>query len=545
MTEPYDIKDAFAAIEDELIDSMMRNMKRHHIEEVDEKKLWTMWQAEQLKALGKYRVSNSKKFGRRFSDINTKIGAVIREANKKGYMEQETDILKAIKEGFKGTKEVSDTIQAEFFKLNERKLEALIKATTDDMQKAEAAILRRADDQYRRVIFNAQVYANTGAGTYEKAVDMATKDMLSAGLQCVQYANGAMHSLSDYADMAIKTASKRAYLQGEGTKRQEWGISTVIINKRGNPCPKCLPFCGKVLIDDVWSGGKKTDGRYPLMSTAIAAGLYHPRCKDSHTTYFPGISGADDKWTKKELETVERAAQKETKQQYAKRQSDKYERLKKYSLDTENQKKYAAKAREWKTIESTYKNEKVTYNPENEYSVKIPGYSKRVTEGLTNAAADVAKKGTADGYEHMHLIDLASGEDAFYETNKEAGSVGHDFWKVIKKNPDRKYAFVHNHNIVSSLSESDLITAATTDSIPVMVAVQNDGVIYYAKKIKDVPDDFWPDEYFEKDLQQLQEDIRNGIITPAERAAKREEIIVRRMLEEFFDGMVVIDGKKE
>ena len=81
----------------------------------------------------------------------------------------------------------------------------------NDMQSAETAVLRMANDQYRKVIFNAQVYANSGAGTYEKAVDMATKDFLSAGLNCVQYANGARHTLADYADMAIRTASKRAY----------------------------------------------------------------------------------------------------------------------------------------------------------------------------------------------------------------------------------------------------------------------------------------------------------------------------------------------
>ena len=180
--------------------------------------------------------------------------------------------------------------------MNDRKLEALIKATTADMKKAETAVLRMANDQYRKVIYNAQVYANTGAGTYEQAVDMATKDFLAAGLNCVEYANGARHTLADYADMAIRTACKRAYLQGEGQKRQEWEISTVIMNKRGNPCPKCLPFVGKVLIDDVWSGGPKdgkspeTGIKYPLMSKAIAAGLYHPRCRDSHTTYFEGIS---------------------------------------------------------------------------------------------------------------------------------------------------------------------------------------------------------------------------------------------------------------
>lgn len=343
----YDIGSAFAAIETELITSMIRNMKRHKVEEVKENKQWTMWQTEQLKALEKYRKANQKKFGKQFRNINDQIDALIRAANDEGMMDQEIAILKAIKKGIPA-KRVASGATAEFFKLNDRKLDALLKATMDDMKKAEVAVLRMADDQYRRIIFNAQVYANTGAGTYEKAVDMATKDFLSAGLNCVQYANGARHTLSDYADMAIRTASKRAYLQGEGVKRQEWGISTVIMNKRGNPCPLCLPFVGKVLIDDVWSGGSRKDGSYPLMSKAIAAGLYHPRCKDSHTTYFPGISTANDTWTKEELAAIGQANRKEAKKQYAERQKKRFGRLTEYSLDPENKEKYRKKVEEWK-----------------------------------------------------------------------------------------------------------------------------------------------------------------------------------------------------
>lgn len=272
--DEYDIGKAFQAIEDELIRSMIRNMERHRAEETKEGIEWSMWQTEQLKALEKYKRDNQKRYGKQFKSMNRQIEELIWQARQNGNMQQEIAILNAIKKGFKSTKKISGGATAEFFKLNDRKLEALIKATTNDMQQAETAVLRMAEDEYRKAIFNAQVYANTGAGTYEKAVDMATKDMLSRGLNCVMYANGARHILSDYADMAIRTACKRAYLQGEGEKRQEWGIATVIVNKRGNPCPKCLPFCGKVLIDDVWSGGKD-DGSYPLMSKAIAAGLYH------------------------------------------------------------------------------------------------------------------------------------------------------------------------------------------------------------------------------------------------------------------------------
>ena len=359
----YDLAEAFQRIENELMASMIRNMDRHRAEETEEGYNWSMWQAEQLKALEKYKRVNRKKYGKQFKNINNQIEELIRQARQTGNMQQEIRILQAIKKGWKvhgkNKSPAHQTMIAEFFKLNDRKLETLIKATRQDMEKAETAVLRKAEDDYRKAIFNAQVYANTGSGTYEKAVDMATKDMLSRGLNCVEYANGARHTLADYADMAIRTASKRAYLQGEGEKRQEWGVTTVIMAKRGNPCPKCLPFVGKVLIDDVWSGGRsdgvdpETGKRYPLMSYAISKGLYHPRCKDSHTTYFPGISTADDTWTEEELKKVGLQAKQEVQQQYAQRQAEKYDRLAKYSLDPENKRNYSLKAGEWKRTEGS------------------------------------------------------------------------------------------------------------------------------------------------------------------------------------------------
>lgn len=237
----YDIGTAFETIENELISSMIRNMRRHKLEEIDEDKQWTMWQALQLKALEKYKKDNQKKYGKQFKNINDQIKALISISRSEGEMAQEIAILEAIRNGFPA-KRITKGVAAEFFKVNDRKLEALIKATMDDMEQAEIAVLRMANDQYRKVIYNAQVYANIGAGTYEKAVDMATEDFVKAGLNCVLYANGARHTLADYADMAIRTASKRAYLQGEGQKRQEWGISTVIMNNVEIPVRNACPL---------------------------------------------------------------------------------------------------------------------------------------------------------------------------------------------------------------------------------------------------------------------------------------------------------------
>lgn len=347
----YDVGKAFSRIEDALIRSMMGNLDRHRAEETKEGIQWEQWQALQLKALEDYKRSNRKVFGERFSVLNGRIDEMLQGAYERGGTEQEVRILKAIQKGLP-LRKTPDMATAAFFRLNQRKMDTLIKATLHDMQRAETAVLRMADDKYRKIIFNAQVYANSGAGTYEKAVDMATKDFLSAGLNCIEYKNGARHTISDYADMAVRTASKRAYLEGEGEKRREWGISTVIVNKRGNPCPLCLPFVGKVFIDDVWSGGKAKDGKYPLLSEAIAAGLYHPRCKDSHTTYFPGISTPpkDQQITEEDVEEVRQNERQEARQNYAERQEARFGRLTEYSLDADNKRLYEARRGQWESI---------------------------------------------------------------------------------------------------------------------------------------------------------------------------------------------------
>lgn len=387
----YDVGLAFARIEDELIASMMRNLKRHLKEEADEEFDWSQWQVEQLKYLNEYRRRNKKKYGPQFKDINRKMVEAIREAEEQGQKAEELRILQAITENKKIQRRYANrkpSIEAQgdaFFRVNDKKLEALADATQNDMQKAEQAVLRRANDQYRQIIFDAQVYANTGAATVEKAVDMATKDFLSRGIDSIVYKNGSRHTISDYADMYIRTAERRATLMGEGRKRQEWGESLVIVNKRGtmrdgdhgSACPLCIPWLGKVLVDDVYSGGKP-DGRHKLLSQAMAEGFLHPRCKDSVTTYIPGISSAPDPdATKKELKAAAEAEKEEARENYVDRQAEKYERLTENSLDKENQKIYEARRREWRERQ-------IGRKEENEKSL-ISGINQEGTDSLLEA----------------------------------------------------------------------------------------------------------------------------------------------------------------
>ena len=474
MANEYDITEAFAAIERELINSMFRNIKSHKLDEVAEKKEWTQWQMEELKALERYKVQNQKKYSKKFRSINNAMEEMIKLCNEYGGMDQEKEIAEAIKNGFKGFKKVSKSMQGEFFKLNERKLDALIKATIEDAEKAERAILRMANDKYRSIIFNAQVYANTGAGTYEQAIDMASKDFLSAGLNCVEYKNGARHKLSDYISMALRTANKRAYLYGEGEKRQEWGISTVIMNKRGNPCPLCLPWVGKVLIDDVWSGGSAKDGPYPLLSTAMAAGLYHPNCRDSHTTYFEGISTPpDDKFTKAELEEIDSNYRKMQKRQYAKRQAEKNERLAENSLDEENKRQYAAREEAWREsleeLESSTRstdehNFDLTFDSKSEeYKQKLVslGESEEVTHSMINDTRAILKHRGGTNYEDLVYIDSTTNKHKTRRDYNVEGQVlpSEEMKEMLTNAEPHTIIAIHNHPRSSAPSIVDLETA--------------------------------------------------------------------------------------
>ena len=275
----YDITEAFEDIELALIKSMRANMKRHINDEYDEGMNWTQWQAEMLAGLSQYRAENADVLKDYMGKINAELDAAIRDAYATGESEQEIELLKAIKRGYQAPKDGKKAnLQGAFFRTNQNKLNALVNATTNDMKKAETALLRMNDDIYRQTIFKAQMFYDTGAGSMWKCVDMATKDFLSAGYNCVEYKNGARVNIASYSEMALRTANKRANLMGQANFREKHGIHLVKVNARGTACPLCLPYLGKVYVDDVYGGGTREESAlsgYPLLSEAVNNGLFH------------------------------------------------------------------------------------------------------------------------------------------------------------------------------------------------------------------------------------------------------------------------------
>lgn len=528
----YDIGEAFRAIEHELIDSMTRNLTNHKVEELVEGYEWAQWQVMQLEALEEYRRHNAAIFPKRFNDINDRIEQEINSSYSDAQAAQEREILKRVHSNTSAAKPLQTGIQGEFFKVNDRKLDALIGSTTNDMQRAEYAVLRMTNDKYRSIIFNAQVYANSGAATYEKAVDMATKDFLSAGINCIEYKDGRRVPIDAYAEMALRTANKRAYLQGEGEMRKKWGIHTVILNKRVNACPKCAPFAGKVIVDDVWSGGtaqEATEKGYLLMSECIAQGLYHPNCKDAHTTYFGGIfdeeeneEGTENEVKENESSTRELLQQFTPEEQernielynaqqrlnHCERQVQRFERLEEFSLDEGNRAVYSARRSEWKNRLLQAKNTAA----EIAKSVAISGgsgiikeQSKKEISVITDKAINRVPCVSIAGYteqqnkyiqqQHKELLNFArsknsSNEVAFvfssdFSTRKEfLGS--DDRISYSSSGLGMNIVVLHNHPRNSSYSLNDVIEFVSNSSIKTLTIVKNNGVVETLTKLQTV-----------------------------------------------------------
>ena len=98
-----------------------------------------------------------------------------------------------------------------------------------------------------------------------------------------------------------------------------------------------------MFIDDVYSGGKKSDGNYPLLSDVIKGGLFHPRCKDSTSTYYEGITTLQ-KVSAEEMAEMDRREKLEEQQSYCKNQAKKNQRIAQHSLDKDNQRVFQKRA---------------------------------------------------------------------------------------------------------------------------------------------------------------------------------------------------------
>lgn len=322
-----------------LIKSMQRNLARHLAEEADAGLRYPQWQAEKLKELKRYQRENRQIISSRTRGLSDRVSEHMKAELRQGSKHELKRYKKALGKGYKSAK----TMRKSFFKVNDRKISGMINALQNDLGAANTAVLRMMNDTYRQTIFRAGMYASNGVMTETQAYDMAVKDFLERGINCIEYRDGRRVNIADYASMAVRTANQRAYMVGEGEFRKSIGETLVIISHHASACKLCRPFEHKVLIDDVYSGGKPDDGDYMLLSEAMKLGLFHPRCRHGLGTYYPELEEINH-YNNEENDVSDYGRYNRA---HIENMVQRYKRLTVGSVDPENVARYQAKLKEW------------------------------------------------------------------------------------------------------------------------------------------------------------------------------------------------------
>ncbi len=374
MTEE-EIAQIYRDMELELISSMKRNLSRHLKEEDKTGFKFTQWQSETLKEMKRFQRENKSIIRDYTKGFDKEIQKILQDELKQGSKKEFKRYKKVLGDKFKE----SDNLRESFFKINDRKIKSLIKSVNNDLGSANTACFRMINDQYRRTVVKAVMFSNHGVVSPKKAIDMATKEFLNTGINCIEYKNGRRVNIASYSQMAVRTANTRAQLIGEGQFREQLGEHLVKITSHGGTCKLCSKWEGKILIDDVYSGGSKKDGKYPLLSTAMEQGLFHPNCRHGLPTYYPELDGIE---FDEDGPTEETLKQYQEDLNYINQNIYRFQRLEAGSLDEDNIQKYSILREKWENKKTLFTDNSLTYDERYAINTYIGAESYNINEKL-------------------------------------------------------------------------------------------------------------------------------------------------------------------
>ena len=164
-------------------------------------------------------------------------------------------------------------------------LKMQILATNNLLDNASFQVLRKANDAYKEVMAQATTGLLAGTDTRIQASQKMLNNFASKGITTFVDKAGRNWDLSSYAEMAVRTVSAHAALQGHIDRQIEVGEDLVKVSTIGTTCPICARWQGVVLS----VSGKSP--KYHSVEEAKASGLFHPNCKHTLVMHIPELDG--------------------------------------------------------------------------------------------------------------------------------------------------------------------------------------------------------------------------------------------------------------
>lgn len=191
---------------------------------------------------------------------------------------------------------------------NAAAVDRLAMSLAADTRPLYTRITRSVSDAYNRVISRASAGMLLGVTTRRQAAQSALNQFADRGITGFVDRSGRGWDMASYAEMAVRSVTARAAIDGHVDALSDVGIGLVIVSDVPMECPLCAPWEGKVLSIQGQPGARvqreqhaergRLLGRFRTvqvdvagsLTEARAAGLFHPNCRHSASAYLPGVS---------------------------------------------------------------------------------------------------------------------------------------------------------------------------------------------------------------------------------------------------------------
>jgi Phage minor capsid protein 2 len=188
-------------------------------------------------------------------------------------------------------------------------VDRLANAAVDEQQPVYRRILREAQDVYRLVVGRVSGSTLLGSLTRRQTAQRALDQFAQRGVTGFTDRAGRHWEMASYAEMAVRSATGRAAIEGHIDALTALGEQLVIVSDAPLECPFCRPWEGEILSINGQSGPhtlrlpKADDSgglfRRPETVAVHVAGslvearaqkLFHPNCRHSLSVYLPGVT---------------------------------------------------------------------------------------------------------------------------------------------------------------------------------------------------------------------------------------------------------------
>lgn len=240
-------------------------------------------------------------------------------------------------------------------------VDRLAASMANDTRPLYTRITRAVVDVYRRITGRASGNVLLGGLTRRQASQRALDQFADRGITGFVDSAGHNWDMASYAEMAVRSVTARAAIEGHIDVLGEIGVGLVIVSDAPLECPLCAPWEGEVLS----LGGP--DGPHTLrtqhtiqpsglfaptatvavhvagsLTEARAAGLFHPNCRHSLGAYLPGVT------TRPPHHATPGTTYEDTqRQREIERHIRRWKRRQAASMDEATFRKAGAKVREW------------------------------------------------------------------------------------------------------------------------------------------------------------------------------------------------------